>query len=304
MKLKKYLMIITLCITGVNIFAIFSLHAGIIESELMYDLSLAIIGSAVLGFLYSFVEYHDSKRLILEKIDKLSWEIMTKIDLIKPFSPFEPIDLLVKCFNEECNNDFKRKLEIDCDYEAKLAFISYLEQNGHITANNVSEYEEKCESYYNHKMKNYRYEVEKIMETYITLSKFRVDELTETIKLLHYVFKSQKHEFIVREIMQPISLIMDNIRIAAFHFEKYFSSKDRSLAPCLLKLNELQTILFESTKIYENHILTTTIKSVFTSKLEANINHLKIFSVFNKASRYENRTVVVKQEMSEDPEHM
>lgn len=304
MRLKIFLMFITLFITVMNIIVIFLFHAGNIESELMYDLSLAIIGSAVLGFLYSLVEYYDSKRLILEKIDNLSWKIKTKIELIRPFTPFEPIDLLIKCFNEESNNEFKRKVEIDCDDNAKQAFISHLVQNGHITAEIVSEYEEKCEDFYDFKMKKYKCEIEKIMRSYIELSKLRVDELTEAFKSLNYVFGFQKYNYIENEIIQPILSIMDSIRASTFHFEEYFSSKDKSVAPCLLKLNELQVALFESTKTYENHIITTTIKPMFTSKLEASINHLKVFTVFSKTPKYENRVVAVFQERSEDPEQL
>lgn len=287
MKLKKNLIILTFAISVVDIVIITYINTGFLKSEFVYDLSLAIIGSVILGFLYSVIEYNDSKRQALDKLDKLAWEVKIGLDRIKHFTPSEPIELLIKLFNEESINKIRKIAEIESEDEAKCEFISYLKDDGQINDYIIDNFKDMFEGYYSYKIDEYRNEVEDIMEIYISLSKFRVDNVIEAFNSLSFVFGFSKHKFIKEEIFQPILTIMNKIKVSAFHFEQYFSTKDRNLAPSLKMLKEIQEVLFEIDVTYDDHIKTTTILTKFISKLEANIIHLKNFSIFNKEPKYE-----------------
>ena len=65
MKAKKWLTIITLCVS------IFSLSVACIIGKdsncISYDVSMALLGSAVLGFIMSLTEYYVEKRKAMEE---------------------------------------------------------------------------------------------------------------------------------------------------------------------------------------------------------------------------------------------
>ena len=65
MKAKKWLTIITLCVS------IFSLSVACIIGKdsncISYDVSMALLGSAVLGFIMSLTEYYVEKRKAMER---------------------------------------------------------------------------------------------------------------------------------------------------------------------------------------------------------------------------------------------
>ena len=296
MRLKKYLIIVSLGITLVDFLMIALYHFQFVSNRLIYDICLAIVGSALLGFLYSVIEYQDSKRLALEKLDKISWEIKSELERIECYTPFEPIELIAKLYNEDNINKIRKITEDDCDFKAKHELISYLEENGHIIAHDEKDYADQCESIYKFKMESYRKDVEHIMKIYISLSKYRVVDIIEAYNMLSFVFGFSKHKYIREKIIQPILELMNMIKDSAFHFEYYFNYKDNNLAPCILTLNKLQSELFKHEIVSENHIRTTTTLSTFTSKLEANINHLKNFSIFNKEPKYQYSIKAVNQE--------
>lgn len=109
MKAKKWLTIITLVVTLVAM--IVALYAKYKKCDLAYDFSMAIFGSALLGFIMSLTEYFTERRKAMEDFLRASYKVYSKLRKIKYIDTDEPRDLIIDCIAEEQRNDLYCGLE-------------------------------------------------------------------------------------------------------------------------------------------------------------------------------------------------
>lgn len=107
MKAKKWLTIITLCVS------IFSLSVACIIGKdsncISYDVSMALLGSAVLGFIMSLTEYYVEKRKAMEEFWLQSNKTLKELRKIKYLELDAPVELIKDALLEEQANDRKAK---------------------------------------------------------------------------------------------------------------------------------------------------------------------------------------------------
>lgn len=113
MKAKKWLTIITLCVS------IFSLSVACIIGKdsncISYDVSMALLGSAVLGFIMSLTEYYVEKRKAMEEFWLQSNKILKELRKIKYLELDAPVELIKDALLEEQANYWNAKFPLLID---------------------------------------------------------------------------------------------------------------------------------------------------------------------------------------------
>ena len=169
MKAKKWLTIITLCVS------IFSLSVACIIGKdsncISYDVSMALLGSAVLGFIMSLTEYYVEKRKAMEEFWLQSNKTLKELRKIKYLELDAPVELIKDALLEEQANDRKAKFTLLIDdsgitHKAKSTLISWFEENIPMSFNEDSDIEAELEKYYSASLKTYKDTFLRCMRSY------------------------------------------------------------------------------------------------------------------------------------------
>ena len=102
MKAKKWVTFITF---GVSVFSLIcSIIAKYVCVDLMYDISMAIFGSALLGFIMSLIEYFAERRKAMEDFLSAAYSVYVQLRKIKLLKLDQPQNLILDCILEEQHN--------------------------------------------------------------------------------------------------------------------------------------------------------------------------------------------------------
>ena len=102
MKAKKWVTFITAGISAVSL--ICAIFANCFCIDLMYDISMAIFGSALLGFIMSLIEYFAERRKAMEDFLRAAYKVYVQLRKIKLLKLDQPQDLILDCISEEHHN--------------------------------------------------------------------------------------------------------------------------------------------------------------------------------------------------------
>lgn len=101
MKVKKWLSIITLGCTLVS--AVLAVLIGKASNNIWYDFSMAVFGSALLGFIMSVIEYNVARRTAMELFWQEARKDLGELRKIKYFNANAPLEKILDCISEEGN---------------------------------------------------------------------------------------------------------------------------------------------------------------------------------------------------------
>lgn len=128
MKAKKWLTIITMIVSVLSLVVAFVI--GKCSNCIYYDISMALLGSAVLGFIMSLTEYYVERRKAMEEFWVQAIKILRKLREIEHLDLDAPLGLIIEAFREERSNELFHNLAISPDdkeikHEAKNNLISW-----------------------------------------------------------------------------------------------------------------------------------------------------------------------------------
>ena len=161
MKAKKWVTLITFSISAVSL--IFALIAQCPCLDLIYDISMAIFGSALLGFIMSLIEYFTERRKAMEDFLSAAYKVYVQLRKIKLLKLDRPQDLILDCIAEEqynkqwekCDSETAKALGVEAIHKNRDAFIElmqktepmYFEVNDDVEAVLIPVYNEYIKDY-------------------------------------------------------------------------------------------------------------------------------------------------------------
>ena len=89
MRYPKWLVIITFIITMVSLIVLLVVSKIDDNSTTIYDISLAVFGSAMLGFIMSFIMYFTEKRRTLMQLYHAAQGILDELRKLRPLGPWD-----------------------------------------------------------------------------------------------------------------------------------------------------------------------------------------------------------------------
>ncbi len=237
MRENKNTIILTAIIAVVCLFICIVLHDPYDNSNLLYDLSLACFGSALLGTVIDAIEYMAKRRDAMEQFSEEIEKVITVLGNI----PVIEISGLVRGALSDEDGFLERKTE-NCD---KLK--DYIESRIPIDENTTEDQmKEWIENAYKSELDDARTQLKKGAEAYIAFADLSLFELSNAYGRLDFLFGNKtvrKHAYdkLYNKIRAFKSLCLDNRRI----LNPYLQGKGNEIVS-MDKMVLLQSKAFEN----------------------------------------------------------
>lgn len=237
MRDSKWLTIITACVSIASLISVLLFYC-IGNVTVGYDISLAIFGSSILGFIMSLIEYFAVKRKTMEIFYEKALVAISAIGKAKYFFTDEPVGLVVNCIAEEWSNKLLGKAPIHASKDKLIeAYKSCLDS---ILVNDPA-LNEHCETWYINKMQEYYKELEKCFDSYIEIANTEFGALDNAYGNLDFIFGNKTLRLWVYETLyESVKEIRGSAIREAYHF-KLYKAGEGNISACtafLLKLNQ------------------------------------------------------------------
>lgn len=159
MKAKKWLTVITLIVSILSLVAAFVIRKD--SNCIFYDVSMALLGSAVLGFIMSITEYYVERRKAMEEFWIQAINILKELRKIKHLDLDAPADLIIEAFSEDRSNEWNPMLSLllnenEIQHKSKDSLISWYEENVTLPFDENTDVEKELEELYQSKMEGYK----------------------------------------------------------------------------------------------------------------------------------------------------
>lgn len=301
MKAKKWVTFITAGISAISL--ICALIANCKDVGIVYDISMAIWGSALLGFIMSLIEYFAERRKSMEAFLSAAYKVYVQLRKIKLLKLDEPQDLILDCISEEqnnkkwgkCDGETAKALGFSAVHEKREAYIAWMEKNEPMSFDENDDVKAILIAIYNQRIEDYSNMFMKYMNMYIEASNIDLEDLSNAYGNLDFLFGNKKFRVSVYEsIYSKLQEYRNKIKLEVFHFNMVKEGKG-SFAVCCQKIMALNDFFFETeTTQSDGGELTT----VFQRKLDDISDRLEEFRskiYFQKNVQYEKKTPVFSQ---------
>lgn len=236
MRTEKQLTVSTFIATRAALVGILVFRRGCIG----YDVSLAIFGSALLGFVMSLTQYGPAKRAAMESFYQESLAILNALRKIKYFETDEPTDLVRDCIAEGVSNERANALRQPPKDKAKRALISYCEERIPAPDSDDQFFSEVFEQ----KIKGYKADLFQCMESYFPMAEIDLGDLNNAYGNLDFLFFNKKtHSDVYRNVYVVLKDVKKRITLEAYHFRLCREGKG-NLAVCFDKVIALNNAWF------------------------------------------------------------
>ena len=254
MKAKKWVTLITFSISAVSLICVFIANCACID--LMYDISMAIFGSALLGFIISLVEYFAERKNAMENFLSVVYGYYVKFRKLKYINYDEPKELILGCISEEQHNNYVNSFKSEIATELGLTithkkrdeFISWIEENEFTNFSENDDIEAILIQIYNQRIENYKKSFAARMDMYIELSKMDFENLSNAYGNLDFLFANssvRKQAYI--SIYSSLQSYCNKILSEVYHFNMVKEGQG-NFAVCANKLLELNDYFFKVEK--------------------------------------------------------
>lgn len=264
MKAKKWLSIITLGCSFIS--AILAILIGKSSNCIWYDFSMAIFGSALLGFIMSITEYNVTRRTAMEAFWQESGKALRKLRKIKYFNTDTPLEKILDCFSEEQHNEFVKKLgsaadslSMKAEHTKKDDLISWFEENVPISFSEDDDIDAILNSYYESSMARYRQDIQKVIDSCLAAANIDLGALGNAYgNLDFFVNRSIRNNLAYSEIYDKIREYRNLALAEKYHFQLLNEGKG-NLTVCAEKALDICDKIFEvkesSTDTYNSKIV-------------------------------------------------
>lgn len=262
MKAKKWLTIITLIITILSL--LIAIIIGKDSNCITYDISMALFGSAILGFIMSLTEYYVERRRAMEEFWIQATKVLNELKKIKYLDVDAPIKLIVDAIKEEDSNARKEKFHLLSDNEeisvsAKEKLLSWYEENAPLSFDKNTDIDIELEQLYKSKMDGYKEAFIQCMDSYREVSIVELGNLDNAYGNLDFIIANKS----IRQ--KAYELIFDKLRKIIYQFKSevyhfnLLKDGNGNFTVCILKVSELNQEYFlskeEKTHGYTNTLI-------------------------------------------------
>ncbi len=259
MSAKKWVTIVTfLCtILAIVLLPIFKCC----KCDMGYDISLAIFGSALLGFIMSLAEYFTERRKAMEQFWTEARRVLVQFRKAKHIQFDEPEEIVVSCIAE----NYENKLVQECDptiarflgrvesHENQSKYIQWMEEHEVMSFSENDDIGEILDKIYVSRMESYEDLIKDVIENYIELSQISLSELDSAYGNLNFIFANKSIRLkAYDEIYDKIRTIRNKILMEAFHFNLWKEEKGNFVV-CMNKAIDVSKTLFTVEKTKKNH---------------------------------------------------
>ena len=254
MKAKKWLSIITFGCSIIS--AVIAFLIGKSSNSILYDFSMAIFGSALLGFIMSIIEYNVERRTAMEVFWIESRKALAKLRKIKYFNADAPLDKILDCFAEEQGNEFVETmgnaagiLSLKMEHTKRDDLISWFEENIPMSFSPDDDINEELNTYYKSSMKSYRLDVQKVIDSCYAVADIDLDELVNAYGNLDFFFNCKiRNKLAYSKIYDKIKEYRNLALAEKYHFQLLNEGKG-NFAICAKKAMDICGKVFEEKEI-------------------------------------------------------
>lgn len=278
MKAKKWLTIITLIVSLLSLVAAFVI--GKDSNCIFYDVSMALLGSAVLGFTMSITEYYVEKRKAMEEFWIQAINILKELRKIKHLDLDAPTDLIIEAFGEERSNEWNQMFSLLSDeneiqHKSKDSLISWYEENVPLPFDENTDVEKELEELYQSKMEGYKISFMHCMSNYQLASSVELGILDNAYGNLDFIIANKSiRKKVYDSIYDKIRKIVIQFRTETYHFNLLKDGKG-SFPVCATKVSDLDKEYFLSKEVTEHGYTHTLIYQNVFDDIDASLEEFR-----------------------------
>ena len=250
MKTKKWVTFITAGISAISL--ICAIVANCFCIELMYDISMAIFGSALLGFIMSLIEYFAERRKAMEYFLSAAYKVYVQLRKIKLLKLDQPQDLILDCIAEEqhnkqwgkCDGETAKTLGLGAVHKKRDAYIAWMQENEPMSFSESDDIESILIQIYNERIEDYSNMFMKYIDMYIVASKIDLEDLSNAYGNLDFLFGIRTIRLAaVKSIYSQLQEYCNKINLEVYLFNMIKDEKG-SFGVCCKKIMELNDFFF------------------------------------------------------------
>lgn len=260
MRAKKWLTFATIIcsIASVVLMIVFQCN----DIKIGYDISLALFGSAFLGFIMSLIEYFSERKDSMEKFWMEARKVLIQFRKAKPIVTNVPEELILNSFTEEIRNreveqygeKVASSLGLKRESKAKSEYIAWMESHEIMSFTESDNISEILDEMYKQHLEENKICFSSIIDNYIELAYISLSDLESAYDSLDFMFGNKRIRCTAYgEIFNKICEIRNSICSQVYHFNLWKEGKGNFII-CAMKAMEISKTLFES-KTSENGAL-------------------------------------------------
>ena len=255
MKAKKWLTIITLIVSLVSFAIAFLIGKG--NDFIGYDIAMALLGSAVLGFIMSITEYYVERRKAMEEFWVQANNILKELRKIKHLDLDAPTDLIIEAFEEERSNEWNQMFSLlsedkEIQHKAKDSLISWYEENIPLPFNENTDVDKELEELYQSEMESHQKKIMHCIDGYQLASSVELGALDNAYDNLDFIFANKCiRKKAYDSIYDKIRKIVIQLKTEAYHFNLLKDGKG-NFPVCATKTSDLDKKYFLSKEVTEH----------------------------------------------------
>jgi len=269
----------------------------------MYDISMAIFGSALLGFIMSLIEYFAERRKAMEDFLRAAYKVYVQLRKIKLLKLDQPQDLILDCISEEqhnkqwekCDGETAKALGIETIHKKRDAYIAWMQENEPMSFSESDDIEAILIQIYNERIEDYSNMFMKYMDMYIAASKIDLEDLSNAYGNLDFLFSNKKIRlFAFESIYSKLQEYRNKIKLEVFHFDMVKDGKG-NFGVCCKKIIELNDFFFETKTTQNDGREWTAVYQRKFDDLSDRIEEFRSKIYFRKEIQYEKKAPVFSQ---------
>ena len=278
MKAKKWLTIITLLVSLLSLVAAFVI--GKDSNCIYYDVSMALLGSAVLGFIMSITEYYVERHKAMEEFWIQATNILKELRKIKHLDMDAPTNLIIEAFGEERSNEWNLMFSLlsedkEIQHKAKDNLISWYKENISLPFDENTDVKKELEKLYQSKMEGYKKTLMHCMNGYQLASSVDLGTLDNAYGNLDFIFANKCiRKKAYDSIYDKIRKIVIQFKTEAYHFNMLKDGKG-NFPVCATKVSDLDKNYFLSKEVTEHGYTHTLVYQNIFDDIDASLEEFR-----------------------------
>ena len=248
MRQNKWLVYGTLGFTIISL--IVAVILGKNSGSIIYDISMAIFGSAFLGCIMSLIQYFSERRSAMEIFWKEASNALSELKKIPYIDEDFPMDLAAKCYHEEEIIKWKEKTGLlaglnpaSIGSKEKNQLLSWIETTHSDSLSDFESYDYDLETSYKNILKNAYEIIMKCIDKYIEVSEYDLGPFDNAYSNLNFLIKQNIRNTAYNDIYCKIREYFEKLMKEKYHFEMLKQGNGR-FDVCAGKILEIQNSIF------------------------------------------------------------